>query len=284
MGKVLVVDDDATMRHILRAPLEADGHEVHLAATADEGLDMARKLSPDVILLDFVLPDADGLVLLRELRRWGVDGAVVALTGSSSPEVAYRFLRAGAADFLAKENLASGDVRRAVRRAILLRSIGVKVTARRLRPEDVEEEGPQTLLDDPAEESEAPTRPLRVLVIDDTDVARAAVRNVLAREGWTIEEAPDLRRALGMIAGAPDVVLLDYLLPDVDGIEALARLRDAGLTAPVIALSGHGSEELAVRFLRAGAADFLPKDDLSEARLVHAIRRAVALHAPARLG
>lgn len=286
MAKVLVVDDDTTMRALLRVPLEADGHDVHEAALADEGLDLARKLKPDIILLDFVLPDADGLVLLRELRRWGVGSAVLALTGSSSPEVATRFLRAGAADFLQKEGLTASDVRHAVRRAMMVRSIDVKFVHRRPHPGEHEEQefadGPQNLLDDPPVEADAPSRALRILVVDDTKAARAAVKAVLERETWTIDEARDLADALDRIKDKPDVVLLDYLLPDVDGIEALDRLRAAGLDAPVIALSGHGSEDVAVRFMRAGAIDFLPKDDLSEARLVHAIRRAVALQPVAR--
>lgn len=276
---VLVVDDSATIRELIRTTLQLDGYRIHLAANADEGLTLARKLQPDVILLDFVLPDADGLVLLRELRQWGVRSTVVALTGSSSSEVAYRFLRGGAADFLSKAGLSGADVRAAVRRALAFRSIAVSLRDERGDGGEENAGGPQTLLDDAPQEAEPPGRPLRILVVDDTNVARAAVRSVLAREGWTIDEAPDLRRALvALAATAPDVVLLDYLLPDVDGIEAIALLREAGLVAPVIGLSGHGSEDVAARFLRAGAVDFLPKDDLSVPRLVHAIRRAAALH------
>ncbi|HUR67633.1 MAG TPA: response regulator [Candidatus Thermoplasmatota archaeon] len=281
MKQILVVDDADTMRAMLRAALETHEWHVTEAATADAGLDLARKTRFDVIILDFVLPDADGLVLLRELRHWGVSAPVVALTGASSTEVAYRFIRAGASDFLVKEGLTSGDIRAAVRHALRLGEAGVHVRSRvRHTDEEEEEEGAQTLLDDPPDGAPEDSAALRILVVDDTSIARAAVRAVLGRVGWTIDEAEDLKSALAAIRDRPpDIVLLDYLLPDMDGIEAMRALRDGGLQAPVIALSGHGSEELAERFLRAGASDFLGKDDLSEERFVHAIRRAVASHA-----
>lgn len=275
--RVLAVDDSETTRALLRAALDTDEWEVETAGSADEALALARKARPDVMLLDFVLPDVDGIVLLREMRRWGVDAPVIALTGASSTEVAYRFIRAGAADFLRKEGLERADVQAAVRRALRIGAAGVRYQTPRWKlPSDA---ATHALMDDPSEPAEEQVGPLRILVIDDTASARAAVRATLSRCGWSVDEASDVRSALERIRAAPpDAVLLDYLLPDINGIEAIAVLSQVGLQAPILALTGHGSEELADRFLRAGAADFLGKDDLSEERLVHAIQRAVAVY------
>lgn len=276
--RVLAVDDSETTRALLRAALDSDEWQVETAATGDEALALARQSRPDVMLLDFVLPDVDGIVLLREMRRLGVDAPVIALTGASSTEVAYRFIRAGATDFLRKEGLERADVQAAVRRAIRIGEAGVRYRAPRWKiPSDA---ATHALLDDPSEPADEQIGPLRILVIDDTDSARGAVRAVLSRRGWSVDEAPDVRAALERIHTAPpDAVLLDYLLPDINGIDAINVLHENGLHAPILALTGHGSEELADQFLRAGAADFLGKDDLSEQRLVHAIQRAVAVYA-----
>ncbi|MFO1533980.1 MAG: response regulator, partial [Thermoplasmatota archaeon] len=63
-------------------------------------------------------------------------------------------------------------------------------------------------------------------------------------------------------------IILDYLLPDTQGVALLRAMRDAGAKAPVVALTGHGSERVAQEFVMAGATDLLAKDDLTEARLL----------------
>jgi len=67
---ILVIDDEIQIRRLLRGCLERNGYEVLEAATGDEGTSEAIRAQPDVILLDLVLPDLDGLSVLRRLREW----------------------------------------------------------------------------------------------------------------------------------------------------------------------------------------------------------------------
>lgn len=98
---VLVVEDEAPLRKFLRASLEANGFRVREAVTAAEGIAMAAREHPAVILLDLGLPDGDGLDVTRRLREWTPTPIiVVSARGRESDKVAA--LDAGADDYLTK--------------------------------------------------------------------------------------------------------------------------------------------------------------------------------------
>lgn len=85
--RVLLIDDDPEIRQVAKVALErVGGHEVECATTAEEGLKKAAARAPDAVLLDVLLPDADGVELLDRLRRVEglADVPVVFLTGKSS--------------------------------------------------------------------------------------------------------------------------------------------------------------------------------------------------------
>ena len=123
---------------------------------------------------------------------------------------------------------------------------------------------------------------LRILIVDDDRVDRLAVKRLLQQSTFRIEvlECGDQRSAGEAIRGGPefDCVLLDYHLPGTDGIAVLRELRNGGNPVPVVALTGHGDEEVAVELMKAGAADYLNKNSLTAERLDRSLRYALALH------
>jgi two-component system KDP operon response regulator KdpE len=98
---VLVIDDEPQVRRFLRTALAAAGYRLVEAETGAEGLQRAREYVPDVVLLDLGLPDMDGLVVARELRRWSrVPILVLSARGEERQKV--ELLDAGADDYLTK--------------------------------------------------------------------------------------------------------------------------------------------------------------------------------------
>ncbi|HEX2206882.1 MAG TPA: ATP-binding protein [Longimicrobium sp.] len=127
---------------------------------------------------------------------------------------------------------------------------------------------------------EAPAAALRVLVIDDDQVDRQIVRRGLSGAGVNavVDEAEGALDALSMLATNPyDCVFLDYNIPGGDGLTLLKGIRDAGLEVPVVMLTGHGDEQVAVELMKAGAVDYVPKSTVTPERLATSLRYAVEL-------
>jgi len=99
---ILVVEDERRLAQIVRRVLEEEGHTVDLAHDGEEGLAMASDGSHDVILLDILLPEIDGIEVCRTLRRNRVDTPVLLLTALGDVDDRVRGLDAGADDYLAK--------------------------------------------------------------------------------------------------------------------------------------------------------------------------------------
>jgi two-component system response regulator MprA len=118
---------------------------------------------------------------------------------------------------------------------------------------------------------------VRILVVDDDRSVRDALLRALTLGGYEVESADDGRQALARLASsAPDAVVLDVGLPEVDGLEVCRRLRGAGDRTPILMLTARASVEDRIDGLDAGADDYLVKPfDLGElkARIRALLRR-----------
>ena len=101
---------------------------------------------------------------------------------------------------------------------------------------------------------------MRILVVDDEPALRQAVKRALGFEGYDVTFATDGVEALEVLAAEPvDAVVLDVLMPRMDGLEVCRRLRRSGDMTPVLMLTARSPVEARVEGLDAGADDYLPK-------------------------
>lgn len=99
--RVLVIDDEESIRRALKSILSARKYEVTLAATAAEGIDMSIETNPELIVLDLSLPDMDGQDVCRELRTWmAAPILILSVRGNEADKI--QALDAGADDYLTK--------------------------------------------------------------------------------------------------------------------------------------------------------------------------------------
>jgi light-regulated signal transduction histidine kinase (bacteriophytochrome) len=114
---------------------------------------------------------------------------------------------------------------------------------------------------------------IRVLLVDDSDTDReSAFREIY--DVFCVLEAKTGRQAVDMVKQSkPACVLLDYQLPDFDGLELLKRFVEQQI--PVVMLTGQGNEELAARAIKMGAEDYLPKSTLARETLTRAVANAI---------
>ena len=101
-GRILIVDDEQGVRSSLSAILADEGFEVETAASGEEGLEILKERSFQAILLDIWLPGRDGMETLKQMRRTGVDAAIIMISGHASIETAVRATKLGALDFVEK--------------------------------------------------------------------------------------------------------------------------------------------------------------------------------------
>jgi DNA-binding NtrC family response regulator len=99
---ILIIDDDKLIRWSLSTVLGRVGYQVHEAATAKEGLAAVEGSTPDLVLLDIMLPDMDGFAVLESIRRTHPELPVLTMTADATPETARQALRLGARGHLEK--------------------------------------------------------------------------------------------------------------------------------------------------------------------------------------
>jgi len=185
---VLVIDDDDAARDMISRSLGKEGYEVIAAATGEEGLRLARELRPLVITLDVIMPHMDGWAVLSALKA-DPDVAGIPVVIVSIRDDRNLGFALGAADYLTKP--LDRD-----------RLLAVMDNAKR------------------------DSRSGPILVADDDPATRELVRRVLEKEGWSVLEAENGRVALDRVAEQnPVLVMLDLMMPEMDGFEFVAELR-----------------------------------------------------------
>jgi DNA-binding NtrC family response regulator len=121
-GRVLVVDDDPTVRHMLSRVLRTAGYESREASDGQQALQVVQQAWPEVVLLDLTMPGEDGMELLRQAKAIDRNLSVVIITGDGRARNAVAAMQAGAHDYLVKP-FEQADVLRAVLSAVTSRGL-----------------------------------------------------------------------------------------------------------------------------------------------------------------
>jgi PAS domain S-box-containing protein len=276
---VLIVDDNATNRHILQEWLRtwqmkpaAVGDGVAAMDALWHGAACGRPYA--LVLLDARMPDADGLALAAHIRQRAELSAtpIILLTSGDRPGDPARF----------REQRVNAHLLKPVQQDELLDTIYAVMSRTNgnappaVRP--VWAEGP-TPAPIPA------AAPLRILVAEDNDFNAQLLEQLLVRRGHRVQLANNGREALSLAEeGTFDLLLLDVHMPELDGFQVVQALREreqaAGGHLPVIALTARSRKEDRERCLAAGMDDFLAKP-IQAANLWTAIDRVVGAQPPA---
>jgi len=253
--RVLIVDDNASMRAPLSALLASQGYEVVGALENGNGIKEAvRKLSPQIICLDYELPGRDGLDILREINSDHPEIDVLFITATEGPGIERQAADAGAAGFLRKP---FGQ------KQVIDELLQVCETRRRASPENQPEAAskspaPQTVeakTDKPA--GKQPT----AVIVDDNSSIRLLLKGLLTELGLqVVGQAGNGEEAIrAAMTHQPTVLFLDVNMPILGGLEALPRIVEASPKTAVVMVTGDTSRSIVQQAAGLGARGYVVK-------------------------
>ena len=237
---VLVIDDEPVACEMITRMLAREGVHCRAALDGESGLQLARELAPDLVLLDVLMPRMDGWTVLSRLKAdpalASIPVVMVSIAGDQAMGSALG---------------ASGSLAKPLDRERLVRLL-------------------ERHLQRPGNRS--------ILVIEDDPTTRSMLRRLLERQGWTVAEAKNGRDGLErMRASRPALVLLDLMMPEMDGFAFLDALHDGGDNdaPPVVVLTAKALTRDEQRRLAGQARSVIEKGSCSQAELEQEVRRAI---------
>jgi DNA-binding response OmpR family regulator len=120
MAQVAIVEDDLTIAQMYRLKLEADGHHVQIAANGRLGLALCQETTPQIVLLDLMMPEMNGDEMLEKMRHtdWGKDIKVLVLTNVGQQEAPSRLQALGVSQYIVKAEMTPAQVAELVRKEL----------------------------------------------------------------------------------------------------------------------------------------------------------------------
>jgi len=235
MEKILVLDDEAQIRELLRRTLEHEGYAVITVPDVSQALGLTREQSFDLILLDLRISEKaeSGLVFLKKIRDFQSKIPIVIYSGYVTEEIEKKARLAGANEVLTKDISMPHLVER-------IKKI-VKVKERFFEPH-------------------AQPKDKKILVVDDEEGVRHLLRDFFKTKGYEVLEADDGEMALQMVrVENPSVVLLDLNMPGMGGLAALKQLRELKPDLGVVVVTGRQDDAAVSQAMDLGAYSYVIK-------------------------
>jgi CheY-like chemotaxis protein/two-component sensor histidine kinase len=243
-GRVLIIDDDEAVHAVLSNMLTREGYSTRTAREGKEGLRIANEYKPDIVILDILLPGADGWSVLAKLKALPgfADVPIILLTMGENKDMG---MALGATDYLTKP-----------------------IDANRLLP----------VLDRHFTARQTGT----VLVVEDDPPSRELVVRMLQKEGITVKEAGNGKEALDLIQGGlrPAMIILDLMMAEMNGFEFLRQVRPhpEWSKIPVVVVSSLDLNTEARDVLKGQVERIFQKGRFSREDLLREVRESINQH------
>lgn len=270
-AKILLIEDEQALADVLEAKLKKEGHDMKVCYDGEAGYEEIKNWQPDLILLDIVMPKMDGYEVLEKMNEEGVKIPVIIISNSGQPVEIEKTKKLGAIDHLIKTQFEPKEVIEKVQKYLNSRDGGSGSTGEGESAEDEEEIKPRK------EDSAKDQNGIKVMLVEDDSFLRDICAKKLSKEGFEVYEAIDGEEALKNVEKIkPDIVLLDIILPAIDGFEVLEKIKASSVVevqkVPVIMLSNLGQKDDIDKAIKMGANDYMVKAHFSTEEIIEKIK------------
>lgn len=246
MKKILIIEDDSVLRDTLQKKLNLEGYNALTAEDGEIGLKKIKQASPDLVLLDILMPEKNGMEVLEQIKK---DEKlkripVIMISNSGQSVEIKKVLELGAVDYLIKANFDPDEVVAKVRKVFGSKEI----------------RGP------------------KILIVEDDKFLRDLIERKLAQTSYQVITATDGEEGLKMIQEQkPALVLLDILLPSMSGWEVLEKMKTNSEMSkiPVLILSNLGEKEDVEKGLKMGADDYIIKAHFTPNEIIEKVEKCL---------
>ena len=268
--KILIIEDERALADVLAARLKKEGYEVNTAEDGEKGFDVITKWQPDLILLDIVMPKMDGYEVLEKMKEKDIKKPVIIISNSGQPVEIEKTRKLGAVDHLIKTEF---DPLEVVVKVNACLGVGKDIAGKSAGPAGIKPRISE-------EDAGAGGLGMKVLLVEDDNFLRSICGKKLIKEGFTVFEAVDGEMALAEIGKIkPDVVLLDIILPAIDGFGVLSKIRSNPnkniANTPIIMLSNLGQDDDIKKAIELGANDYLVKAHFTVEEIITKVKKTL---------
>lgn len=254
---IIVVEDEEVLANLLSNKVREAGFDVRLARDGAMGLELIKSLRPDLVLLDMLLPKMSGVDILEHLSKEKIIPAlpVIVISNSGQPVEIERVLELGVKDYLIKINFDLNEVMTKVKNVFATNDNKNKANT------------------DKASAPLDKTAPAILIVEDDTLIIKLLEKKFIQKNFKTCR-AMDVQQAYEILKTRKiDLILLDIILPGMDGITFLKELKENNSykNIPVIIISNLGQLEEIEKGRSAGANDYIIKASASPSDIVEKV-------------
>ncbi len=263
--KILIIEDERPLADLLGSKIKKEGYEVENAYDGEEGYKKIKSFKPDLILLDIIMPKMDGYEVMEKMNEEKKNIPVIIISNSGQPVEIEKTRKLGAVDHLIKTQFSPTDVLEKVNEYL---GNGGKKKKKKEKKETMEakkEDGVKSL-------------GINILLVEDEAFLRKMASKQLTKEGFSVYEAKDGEEGINIFEEkSPDIVLLDIILPTIDGFQVLEKIKKhkskKKAATPVIMLSNLGQDSDIKKAEDMGADDFMVKANFTSKEIAEKIKK-----------
>jgi two-component system response regulator (stage 0 sporulation protein F) len=234
MPRILLVDDEAQVRELLRKAFSAEGYDIVTVPSARQSLDLIFKEPYDLVMIDVRLSSGEsGISALKQIKGFHKNLPVVVYSAAMTPELEGAARQAGATEVLAKGT----DL------ALFISQVKNVIDAKCA-----------------AGHKPPPAKDSTILIVDDEDDVRSVLKKFFERKGYKTIEAASGEEAVRLVGSCKiSAVLLDIKMPGMDGLTVLGKMREKDPNLVVVMVTAMGDDETIKKAMDMGACGYALK-------------------------